>query len=465
MNLFLTPASTSFLTQFVLALAISLFLIGRLWKQRTRPLGLLTGFFVLATLFIGLMFLDAAFSPADRLLVVYAENTVLALALVFLIQFAYGFPQQYPQHQWERYAALVVSTGYFLWEAGFMIYRYVLLLGPGTVVFRPHVAAYSMALILFLAPAAFVRQSIAADARSVSWLRKLWKPQGKSARGARAFVLVFGILFVLGLFNVLLIFTLPHTVYNAAMSLGVLTALWLFATNYINFIPGGVSVQTKLSVLTLTLFLALLGSVGWFIAPRYIATFDPGLTDQQTLRFTPNASGGYDVGVAPFHFETELGEIIQVNFWEAKRNHQVEFPFPFYGKNYTDLYVSNAGVITVGEPYWSPNMQAATARTPAIFPLLIELDTRQKSGDGGVYVRQTPDQLVVTWYHVPALYQPQAIYTFQAVLNTDGSFEFTTNGLPLPIIFDPDATPSADPWLRGAVSGQGSHCTPTPRIC
>ena len=124
-------------------------------------------------------------------------------------------------------------------------------------------------------------------------------------------------------------------------------------------------------------------------------------------------------------------------------------------RNYTDLYVSNSGVITFGEPYWSPNMQAATARTPAIFPLLIELDTRQKSGDGGVYVRQTPYQLVVTWYHVPALYQPQAIYTFQAVLNTDGSFEFTTNGLPLPIIFDPDATPSADPWLRGAVSGRG----------
>lgn len=306
-NLFLTPASISYLTQFILAQAISLFLIGRLWKQRTRQLGLLTGFFTLATLFIGLMLLDAAFSPYHRLLAVYAENTVLALALVFLIQFAYGFPQPYPQHKWETYAALVASLGYFIWEAGYMIYRYVLLLGPGTVVFRPNLAAYSMALVLALAPVAFVRQSMAADGRSVSWLRKLWKPQGNAARGARAFVLVFGILFVLGLFNVFLIFTLPHTVYNAAMSLGVLTALWLFATNYINFVPGGVSVQAKLSILTLTLFLALLGSVGWLIAPSYIVTFDPDLDRPPNRTLHPEHGWRIRCGGGTFPFRGGAG--------------------------------------------------------------------------------------------------------------------------------------------------------------
>ncbi len=129
--LFLTPASISFLTQFILAQAISLFLILRLWRRPSHQLGMLTGFFALATLFIGLMLLDAAFSPDNRLLVVYAQNTVLALALVFLIQFAYCFPQTYPQHKWERYAALVASMGYFLWEAGYMLYRYVSAAGVG----------------------------------------------------------------------------------------------------------------------------------------------------------------------------------------------------------------------------------------------------------------------------------------------------------------------------------------------
>ena len=134
----------------------------------------------------------------------------------------------------------------------------------------------------------------------------------KGARGARAFVVVFGILFLLGMTNVALMIGLPHAVYNAALSIGILVSLWLFATAYINFIPGSVSVQTKLSVLTLTLFLALLGSVGWFIAPPYIKTFQPNLTDHQTLRFTPREAGGYTIEEAAFAFESELGEKLTV---------------------------------------------------------------------------------------------------------------------------------------------------------
>lgn len=115
-------------------------------------------------------------------------------------------------------------------------------------------------------------------------------------------------------------------------------------------------------------------------------------------------------------------------------------------------------------------MQAATARTPALFPLLIELDTRPKPGDGRVYVRETPDRLIVTWYHVPGLYQPQAlnrpeaIYTFQAVLYINGTFDFTTNGLPLPILFDPDTRRLPTPGCGGLSLGLGNRCTPMPRL-
>jgi hypothetical protein len=105
-SIYLTPASVSFLTQFILSLAITIFLVWRL-RNRTPQLILLTGFFAGATAFIGLMFLDAALPPYPRLVwAVYAENTILALMLVFLIQFAYRFPRRYPQHKWESYAGL-----------------------------------------------------------------------------------------------------------------------------------------------------------------------------------------------------------------------------------------------------------------------------------------------------------------------------------------------------------------------
>jgi diguanylate cyclase (GGDEF)-like protein len=452
---YLTPASVSYLTQFILALAITIFLLRRLRSQPTSQLFFLTTFFALVAVFIGLLFLDAALSPFHRLLVVYAENSVLALALVFLVRFAYNFPEQFPQHKWEARLILAISLAYFFWEGGFMIYRYSSLFRQGTVDFRPYFASYCMAVVLLLPPLAFIRQCLAADSRSVHWLRKLWKPEGKGARGARNFVLVFGILFVLGLFNVALIFELPHTAYNAAMSVGVLTALWLFSTNYLNFIPGGVNVSAKLSILTLTLFLAMLGSMSWLIAPPYIAMFCPNLKDHQTLRFTPNPDGGYDVTEVEFAFEDDLGNLVQVGFRDEHRNYRIKFTFPFYGESYSEVYVANSGVISLGQPFWQPNMQADVASAPTIMPLFIDLDPDPALESSGLYIREEPERLVLTWNQLPALYQPEAIFTFQAVLYANGTFEFTYNGLPLPFTFDPDATPSANPWMRGAVSDQG----------
>jgi PAS domain S-box-containing protein len=451
-SIYLTPASISYLTQFILSLTITVFLARHLRNRNTQP-ALLTGFFAGATGFIGLMFLDAALSPFPRLFAVYAENTVLALALVFLLQFAYRFPRFYPRRKWEAHAGLIVSIAYLLWEAQFSVYRYVSLLGRGGVYYRPQVPDYALALVLLWVPIAFLRQGIAADPRPVNGLIKLWKPQGKEARGVRPFVFVFAILALLGLVNLLRGYTVVSTmVYNLSMSIGILVALWLFASSYINFIPGGTSFLVKLSILTLTLFLAMLGSVGWMIVSPYIDTYRPDLTDHQTLRFTPNVSDGYDVALVDFAFETGLGDRLEVQPKDESRNHRIDFSFPFYGQSYTEIYVASSGVIGIGEAFWQPNMQARCANLPAIFPLLIELDP---NAGGGLYARQEPDRLIVTWDHLPALYRPEAIFTFQVVLYQDGVFDITYNGLPLPFRFDPDETPSANPWVRGVIPGRG----------
>jgi PAS domain S-box-containing protein len=170
------------------------------------------------------------------------------------------------------------------------------------------------------------------------------------------------------------------------------------------------------------------------------------------LRFTPNASGGYDVALVDFRFEAEMGDRLQVQPTNKARNQKIDFPFPFFGHAYTEIYVASSGVIGMGQPFWQPNMQARCAPLPAIFPLMIDLDT---NAGGGLYARQEPDRLILTWDHLPAVYRPEDVFTFQAVLYRDGVFDITTNGLPLPFRFDPDETPSANPWVRGAVPGRG----------
>ncbi|MFZ5911806.1 MAG: diguanylate cyclase [Chloroflexota bacterium] len=450
--LYLTPASISYLTQFILSLAITVFLARRL-RSKNKQLLLLTSFFTGATLFMGLLFLDATLSPFLRLLAVYAQNTALALALVFLLQFAYHFPRPYARRKWEARAALATSLAYLLWEALFMAYRYAMLLSKDTVLYRNLGLDSALVLILLWVPVAFLSQSIAADPRPVHWGKKIWNLQGKDARGALSFVFIFLILFVLGLVNVLRSLSLVSTsFYNITLSLGILVSLWLFASNYVNFIPEGVSVLAKLSILTLTLLLAILGSVGWIVAPFYVATYRPNLADYQTLRFTPDSSGGYTVVVADFHFESDLGDKLAVYPRDEARNRKINFPFPFYGQLYQEVYVSSSGSVSMGEPFWQPNMQVERINIPVIFPLLIELDT---TTGGGVYANIEPDRLVLTWDHLPARYRPEAIFTFQAVLYQDGVIDITYNGLPSPVRFDPDATPSANPWVRGVSPGRG----------
>lgn len=455
MPIYLTPASIAYLTEFILALAITLFLLNRLRSQRAPSLLLLTAFFAPMTVFTGLLIFNAAFLPFPRLLTVYAENAALGLGLAALNAFAYHFPERYPQYKWEMRIVLALSLMYFFWEVGFMIFRYVSIFTQGNVFIRPALVAYSIPIVILFAPVAFLRQTLAADPRPVAWWRKLWKPEGKGARGARNFALVLCIPVVLGVVNALVFFGLSLMLIHAIVSIGILMMFWLLANSYVNFIPGSVDVASRLSILTLTLFLALLGALGLLIAPSYVATYQPDLPDHQTLRFTPNGTGGYDVREADFHFESVLGGKVDDQTLEENGDLRVEFTFPFYGETHTELYVTYFGAISLGQPFKDLNLQSDAARAPTLFPLVIRLTPEPAEEDSGLYIRREPERLIVTWNRMRATSQPETRYTFQSILYANGDFEFTYNGLPQPILFNPNAGPTDNPLLRGVAAGRG----------
>ena len=457
-TLYLTPASIGYITQLILSLAITVYLAGRLRKQGNRSPHtiLLTGIFAVSTLFEGMLFLDAASLPAPRLRIVYLENTVLGVMLVLLLQFAYRYPALFRQRKWEAHSLLGLSLLYTLYEMLYAIYRFSLLLGQGRVEYRLPEADYALAALFVWVPVVFIRQAISADEHPGHWMRKLWRPQGLGARGTRTFALVFVLLFALSIVAILEgVSSVSTTFYSAALSLGILVAIWWFATVYLNFLPENTSFLVKLSGVTLTLLLAVLGLVGWAVSPAYTATFQPALTDHQTLHFTPNASGGYDVTPLAFHYETNLGDRLLSNL---TNNWPVNFPFSFYGKTYSEIYITNMGVLSLGQALNRPDLQNDLHTFPGIFALLVNFDINR---DGGVFARVEPERLIVTWDHLPAIGFPKAIYTFQVVLYRDGRFDVTYHGLPDPLVFTPDAQPSSNPWLRGVAPGLA---VPVPQV-
>ena len=466
---YLTPASLGYLTQLIIALMITGYFVVRLilvQASRSAHTVLLTGFLACITLLALLFFLEASLLPTERLYALFLQNTVLGAGIVLLLQFAYCFPDPFP-HKWEARLALGLSLLYALYEAQYAAYRFWLVSTWGQVIFRPPWADYPMALGLLWAPVLFVRQSVRASKQdptgfsNLSGLYHLWRPQGRAARTARALALVYLLPFGLSLLTILKTFYYVQAdLYQLSLSMGVMIALAAFAVIYLNYLPETTSFMVRLVGVTLVALLAVLGAVGWVITPTYAAQYRPVFPDHQTMRFTPNDVGGYDITSIPFYFESDLGANLNLmdstERTDAHASARLDFAFPFYGQTYSQVYATNNGSMALGQDaYYRDYLYHYGGQTPFIFPLLIDLIP--EAGPGGVFARQEADRLIVTWDRVPAFYQRQAAFTFQAVLYSSGDFDITYNGLPDGLHYQPNDEPWASVWLVGALPGDASQ--------
>ncbi len=470
-TLYLTPASLGYLTQFIIALTITSYFVFRLASARAnRPahMMLLTGFFADITLLALLFFLEVSLRPTERLYAVFLQNTVLGTGIVLLLQFAYRFPFPFP-HKWEARLALGLSVLYTLYEALYAAYRFWLIFTQGRVIFRPEWADYPMALGLLWAPVLFLRHSVRAskqgqtgfgptgDWRNLSVPYYLWHPLGRAARTARALAMVYLLPFGISLLTILKTFYfIQADLYQLSLSVGILITLAAFVVIYLNYLPETTSFMVKLVGVTLVALLAVLGVVGWVLTPMYAELYRPIWPDHRTLRFAPNASGGYDITLIPFHFESDLGTNLHLTDTndrpDPKASARLDFAFPFYRKTYSQVYVTDDGSIAMGQEIFYPNyLYDYGGKTPFIFPMLIDL--LPQVGSGGVFARQEADRLIVTWNHIPSFYQQEAVFTFQIVLYHTGVFDVTYNGLPERIKYRANDEPMANVWLVGSAPG------------
>lgn len=479
--LYLTPASISYLTQFVLSAVITGYLSRRargreVWRAEV---GLLTWFFGFLTLFIGQLFLESAFLPTWRLLVVYLENTTLGLALVFLLQFAYRFPTFSSRRKWESYIALGLSLAYAAWEAWFAIFRFGRL-QEGEVLFRSANQDYALLALLLWTPAVFVRTFVSLAWQDDRGGRRGWaallRPAQPEARAALSFALIYLFVASLSVFNILRNhYLLSAFLSSMSISLGILIALFAFSNVYLNFRMENFPFMAKMAGTTLTVILALLGVVGWVISPAFEMHYVSTLPEGRTLRFAPNDQGGYDVSEIPFVFETELvtgldlrddlDDLHVIDQLLAACSPGLAFEFPFYQRTYSQIYVCNDGTVGMGQPPVFRNYQYRYgAGTPLIMALLTDL--YPEISPGGVFVLEEADRLVVTWDRMRGFYRQEAEFSFQLVLHHSGVFELSYDGLPpedSPLLaYHPNDEPAANVWAIGAVPG-GTRWERTPQ--
>ncbi len=150
----------------------------------------------------------------------------------------------------------------------------------------------------------------------------------------------------------------------------------------------------------------------------------------QNLRFTPNDLGGYDVSIPEgVEFVQAFGDVLQLSDDDSKKV-EIEFDFPFFGEEYTELFVNSDGNLTFRKgdaASWARDLQRFLSESPRIGVLYTDLNPFSPFPDPfgetpTVEVKQSAEQVTVTWFNVEAYSEGfgGATLTMQTVLYDTG---------------------------------------------
>ncbi len=451
--LYLTPNSIGYLAQGMMALAISVYLRASRPKDGgayRQTHDLLTALYGTMTLVVLTLLLDSALDSSTRLIFAYAQNSAVALLLLFALQFAYRFPAAWGGRREPR-LVLVLSTIYLLFEASLAIDRYRLL-AQGLVRFRPELADLPLVLGFLWLLGVVLRQAgrlIRAEQGALQPVRRGWQLRDPVTRTAFAYVLVYSIPLWLSLSNLLSSYTWLSTDTNDLLiALGILGGIFFHALIYFNLAPVPTPLPVRLAGVALLTILLVFGGIGWVLRPAIIASYrgEPHLPENRALRFTPRPQGGYQVEVLPPATIRTTGARFADN-----RLHGMPFAFPFFGASYRSIFVHEDGIASFGRAADLLSLRWRYGTTPAIAPLFMDLNI---PAQGGIFIDAQAEYYRIAWYDLYSGYDSRRHYTFQLELWPSGTFILTYAALPAETIFSP-YDDAAMIRFSGALAGDG----------
>ncbi len=255
--------------------------------------------------------------------------------------------------------------------------------------------------------------------------KHLRQPQGRAARGCRAFLWLSLAWFLVGIFAVFIwVVPVQTIVFGFLFSLSVNLVTVGLLISYVNYTPEPTTVQVKLVGVTLVLMVLLVDAVG-YLFPLKMWAREAGLAPmtEETIRYTPNAQGRYAVTRHPLPEENlDPGDPLAI-----KEGDEVTLPlgfaFPFYDQAWKEATINRYGTVAFGG---SLHPEASfTSRHGFYNPVpKVSLLTANLNPDqgGAIYVRQGVDHLTVTWHEVPIQDRSQA-NTMRLTLYADGRID------------------------------------------
>ena len=212
---------------------------------------------------------------------------------------------------------------------------------------------------------------------------------------------------------------------NASLALGLIVSA-LLVTAQARQEPGHSigTIATEGELIVMTLNEGVLGKANMFDLAR------------RTVRFTPQAGGGYRIENRPLEWDAEFGAAIS----GAQANLH-KFAFPFSGRNWDSLSVGVTGSIAFGATgraggvsidRFAQLQDAAPALVNTVPALCVFFKPRMS---GTRYLKELDDRVVITWSltepagNIQDFTWAPTVNRFQAVLRKDGSIDFSYDQL------------------------------------
>lgn len=144
---------------------------------------------------------------------------------------------------------------------------------------------------------------------------------------------------------------------------------------------------------------------------------------EQSIAFTPNEQGGYDVSMTETEFVKAFGEMLILDDDDSEKI-SIGFSFPFYGQEHTEVFVNSDGNLTFGTGDASRkvrDLKRFSGKMPRIG--LLYQDLNPLGWDASIEFKKAQGKITITWFSVPAFSAWGGEVTMQVVLSDTGTID------------------------------------------